>query len=217
MPAKYRRKATRAPSRKRPRKTTWTKRRKTYSSKSSRRNYQQRIATAGLRMKFTTVVVPRWTNGSSTASWTVGLLGGKGDPTKGTYYNITDCNPAGKLALQAFQYQQFTITGVAMKMISPEPTTSASSPVQFSCSYSPQYLIRPDLTTDSMQSLSSYQTGATNQNKPISKYFPLSYTKTKLGIDYAPCDELYGINAQSGEPSIADGAFAKTDQPLYNG
>lgn len=207
MAAKYRRKATRAPTRRKSRKTTWTKRRKTYSSKSSRRNYQQRISTAGLRMKFTTVVVPQWDAGSYTSSWTVGLLGGKGDPAKGSYLNISDCNPAAKLGNQAFQYQQFTITGVSMKLISPEPTDTVSSPVQFSCGYSPQYLIRPDLDTDNLQSLSSYQTGATNQNRPVSKYFPMSYTKEKLGIDFAPCDELYGL--VNGSPVVSSGKFAQ--------
>lgn len=71
------------------------------------------------------------------------------------------------------------------------------------------------MDTDNLQSLSSYQTGATNQNRPVSKYFPMGYTKQKLGIDYTSCDELYGL--VNGAPVVSSGKFAQFNQALYGG
>lgn len=150
----------------------------------------QRQSLAGVNMKFTRVFTPEWEQQSDTAQWTVSLLGQRGDPTNGQYYNLNDCNPDDKLAAFARDYQQFSIYGVSCKMIFPEPSSVEASPVQWSMAYSPNYNLKPNLQGDTIQSMSSFQTGPCSQNKSITRYFPLSYTKKKLAIDYCDINEL---------------------------
>lgn len=49
-------------------------------------------------MKFTKVFTPTWEQDEISTSWTVALLGTRGDPNNGLYYNLADCNPDNKLA-----------------------------------------------------------------------------------------------------------------------
>ena len=116
------------------------------------------------------------------ASGTISLCGGKGN-SPGTYYSAFDINPDGKTAADMQLYQQANIYGVAIKWFFAEPTTTDASPVQISLSYSPNELINPQLPTERMQAQSTYQTMPCNQNRSINRYYALSYTKQKLGID----------------------------------
>lgn len=140
-------------------------------------------------MKYTTVFTPRWPQGSDVASGTISLCGGKG-VSPGTYYSITDCNPDAKTTLDMDSYQQASIYGVAIKWFFAEPTTVEASPVQLSLSYSPNELLNPNLDAPRMQAMSTFQTMPCNQNRSRTRYYPLSYTKKKLGIDYFTATEF---------------------------
>ncbi len=69
--------------------------------------------------------------------------------------------------------------------------------------------------------MSSYQTMPCNQNRSVNRYYPLAYTKKKLGIDYAPTDSfsdfannttnLYGGQLPAGTgPSVGYKIFRNT-------
>lgn len=107
----------------------------------------------------------------------------------GTYYTFYDVNPDSKTTLDMRKYQQACIYGVALKWVFAEPTTIDASPANLQISYSPQVIMNPKLDDAKMQSMSTYQIMPTNQNRSVNRYFPLGYTKSKLGIDYFPTDE----------------------------
>jgi len=153
-------------------------------------------------MKYTTVFVPTWANGGSSASATISLCAAKG-PSTGTYYSLADCNPDQKALTDFKKYTQACIYGVSVKWVFAEPTTVDASPVALQMSYSPNVILNPNLDTDKMQSMSTYQVMPTNQNRSVTRYFPLAYTKQKLGIDYFDTNEY---------PQ-----FALQDEILYNG
>lgn len=48
-------------------------------------------------------------------------------------------------------------------------------------------MVNTNLPFDRMQTLASYQTGPCSQNRSVSRYYALGYTKKKLGIDYDVC------------------------------
>lgn len=153
-------------------------------------------------MKYTRVFVPRWIGESDVAQGTISLCAGKGS-SPGTYYSIYDTNPDGKTAADMGAYQQFCIYGVAIKWIFPSTTTEVNAAVQFSCAYSPNELLNPSLTSEKMQSLSTYQTMGCSSDKSINRYYALGYTKKKLGIDYAATSEYV--------------AFGASDEATYGG
>lgn len=177
----------------------------------------QRQSLAGVNMKFTRVFTPEWDQQQDTAQWTVSLLGQRGDPANGQYYNLNDCNPDTKLEAFARDYQQFSIYGVSCKMIFPEPSSVEASPVQWSMAYSPNYNLKPNLTGDTIQSMSSFQTGPCSQNKSVTRYFPLSYTKKKLAIDYCDINELVDANGTFNPIGWNANPTTPGAEPLYNG
>jgi len=89
------------------------------------------------------------------------------------------------------------------------PTETFASPVQLSLAYSPNKLINPQIDAATIQTLNTFQTMPCNQNKSITRYFALHYTKKKLGIDYFNCPEFSQPNPGGG---FADNATA-----LYGG
>lgn len=145
-------------------------------------------------MKYTTVFTPRWDSGSSQSSATISLCAGKGSST-GDYISLTDCNPDDKALTDFKTYTQACIYGVSCKWVFAEPTTVDSSPVSLQLSYSPNVLLNPQLDAVKMQSQSTYQIMPCNQNRSVTRYFPLAYTKQKLGIDFFDTDEYtqFGI------------------------
>lgn len=145
-------------------------------------------------MKYTRVFVPRWSGDSDVAEGTISLCAGKGS-SPGTYYSIYDTNPDGKTSIDMKAYQQFNIYGVSVKWIFPSSTSEVNSAVQFSCAYSPNELLNPSLTSEKMQSLSTFQTMGCSSEKSINRYYSLGYTKKKLGIDYASTSEYTAFGA----------------------
>lgn len=162
-----------------------------------KRNFMQTTVSSGITMKFTTVLTPQFQQQEPTCGFSVALLGQRNNNTANSItpcYNITSCNPDGKLQRFAADFQQFQIYGVSVKLIFANPTEPEETPVQWAMAYSPNLNIRGDIDGEILQSLSSYQTGPCNPGRSVERYFPLSYTSKKLGIDYAPVSELVSPN-----------------------
>ena len=70
-------------------------------------------------------------------------------------------------------YQYFRITGLAFKVFFPEGTTPAATPVQWSMGYSNNLVLNPDIPTERLQTLASYNTSSCSAKAPISRYFRL--------------------------------------------
>jgi len=168
------------------------RRRRKFTRRRGRRNLMQRQITAGIKMKYTTVFTPRWAVGSDVAEGTISLCGGRG-VSAGAYYTISNVNPDAKTTLDMDSYQQACIYGVAIKWFFAEPTSVEASPVQLSLSYSPNELLNPQLDAARMQAMSTFQTMPCNQNRSRNRYYPLSYTKKKLGIDYFTTSDFPGF------------------------
>lgn len=173
-----------------------TYRRRRYFKRSSKRNLQQKQVRAGIRMKYTRVFVPRWVANEDVVSGTISLCAGK-TTSIGNCYSITDTNPDGKCIVDMGAYQQFNIYGVSIKWIFPGSQDVVSTPVQFSCAYSPNQLLNPLITPEKLQSLSTFQTMGTTNDKTINRYYSLGYTKKKLGIDYCNTSEYNNFGANS--------------------
>lgn len=105
-----------------------------------------------------------------------------------------------------------------------EPTDLDNSPVQWSMGYSPNQIINPLVDPERLQSLASFQTGPCSQNKSVSRYFALGYTKKKLGIDFCNTKEyasfdstntaLYGGQLPIGSgPSVCIKVFRNSSGP----
>lgn len=155
--------------------------------RGSKRNLMQKAESAGVLKKYTKVLTPNWEEGIDNFGFTISLCGGKKPQALGDVVTIADINPDDQTRSDMGLYQQFCIYGAKVKCFFAEPTTVDASPVQWSCSYSPNQLIKPDLAFDRMQSMASYQTGPCSQNKSVSRYYALGYTKKKLGIDFDSC------------------------------
>lgn len=123
-----------------------TYRKKRTFKKRTKRNFMQRAASSGIRMKYTTVFVPTYAATRESVSGTICLAGGKGT-SPGDYRTLYDVNPDNKLSVDMDAYQQFSITGVSIKWIFAESITIETTPVQFSLAYSPNELINPALST----------------------------------------------------------------------
>lgn len=68
----------------------------------------------------------------------------------------------------------------------------------------------PAIVPERVQTLATYQTGACNQNKAISRYYNTATTLRRFGIQYcdtvqfpafAGANELYGTQLQAGQGS----------------
>lgn len=110
---KYRRRST---ARRAPYKRTFKRR----SYARPQRNFMQTTSSAGITMKFTTVLTPQFLQQSDTCGFSVALLGQRNNNTAESStpcYNITTCNPDDKLRRMASDFQQFQIYGVSVKLI----------------------------------------------------------------------------------------------------
>ena len=93
---------------------------------------------------------------------------------------------------------------MAFKLFFPEGTTPQATPVQWSMGYSNNLVIRPDVATDRLQSLASYQTSSCSAKAPISRYFRTFKAQKRLGLEWCNTTEYANF-----------GAFPPV--PLYNG
>lgn len=116
----------------------------------------------------------------------------------------------------ARDYQQCCIYGVGIKLIFPQPTDKAQSNVQWSMAYSPNYNVRPDISGEILQTMSSFQTGSATAGHTVSRYFPLAYTKKKLGIDYFSVEDLVAEDGTFQEQGFVSQDDA-TAVALYGG
>lgn len=93
------------------------------------------MASAGIRMKYTTVFTPNFNDQQNICQGTICLAGGRGplaNPPANSnlgYTTLYDVNPDSKTRLDMKLYQQFCIYGVSVKFFFAEPTTVEVSPV----------------------------------------------------------------------------------------
>ena len=163
------------------------RRRKGFRKGSSRgAKKQQRAAMTWIRKKYTRVFTIDAEAGSDVWEQTVSLIGGRNATTPADTVTLTDVNQDNQLRTDMGLYQFFRIRGVAIKMFFPMPTDVASSPVQWTCAYSQNEVMLPQIIPARVQTLATYQTGACNQNKAISRYYNTATTLRRFGIQY--CD-----------------------------
>ncbi len=171
---------------------------------------QQRGAMTWIRKKYTRVFTMDAEAGSDSWNATVSLIAGKNANAPADTVTLTDVNQDFQLQTDMGLYQFFRIRGVAIKMFFPMPTDVASSPVQWTNAYSANEIMLPALVPERVQTLATYQTGACNQNKAISRYYNTAATFRRFGIqycdtsqfgDFAGANALYGTQLQPGQGS----------------
>lgn len=142
---------------------------------------------------------------SDNNQFTISHFGGKNSNGAATdTISIFNTDPDGMCTRDMASYQYFRITGMAFKLFFPEGTTPQATPVQWSMGYSNNLIIRPDIATDRLQSLASYQTSSCSAKAPISRYFRTFKAQKRLGLEWCNTSEYASF-----------GAFPPV--PLYNG
>jgi len=84
---------------------------------------------------------------------------------------LYDVDQDDQLGTDMELYQYAKITGVSIKMLFPEGTTPECTPVQWSLGYSNLEIIAPELGTDRLQTLATFQTSSCQARKPVTRYF----------------------------------------------
>ncbi len=135
-----------------------------------------------IRKKYTRVFTMDCEAGSDVWEQTVSLIGGRNSTGPADTVTLFDTNQDNQLRSDMELYQFFRIRGVALKMFFPMPTDVASSPVQWTCAYSQNEIMLPQIIPARVQTLATYQTGSCNQNKPISRYYNTATTLRRFGI-----------------------------------
>ncbi len=151
---------------------------------------QQRGAMTWIRKKYTRVFTMDCEAGTDSWNATVSLIAGKNVNAPADTVTLTDVNQDAQLATDMRLYQFFRIRGVAIKMFFPMPTDVASSPVQWTCAYSANEIMLPAIVPERVQTLATYQTGACNQNKAISRYYNTATTFRRFGVQYCDTTEF---------------------------
>jgi len=108
---------------------------------------------------------------------------------------INNVDPDGMCTRDMESYQYFRITGMAFKLFFPEGTTPAATPVQWSMGYSNNLVLDPQLPTDRLQTLASYNTSSCSAKAPVSRYFRLLKAQKRLGIEWCNTSEYANFGA----------------------
>ncbi len=87
------------------------------------------------------------------------------------------------------RFTQFKITGFSFKVNFVAPTTTDATPLNWTCTYSPNKVFTQQKSAAFCQTMPTYQTGVCNVNKPLYRYYPSWKVMKSLGIDYASTDE----------------------------
>lgn len=109
-----------------------------------------------------------------------------------TLFNV---DPDGMTTRDMESYQYFRITGMAFKLFFPEGTTPAATPVQWSMGYSNNLVLDPQLPTDRLQTLASYNTSSCSAKAPVSRYFRLLKAQKRLGVEWCNTSEFANFGA----------------------
>ncbi len=115
-----------------------------------------------IRKKYTRVFTMDCEAGSDVWEQTISLIGGRNQTSPADTTTLVDTNQDNQLRSDMELYQFFRIRGVAIKMFFPMPTDVASSPVQWTCAYSQNEIMLPQIIPARVQTLATYQTGSCN-------------------------------------------------------
>jgi len=135
-----------------------------------------------IRKRYTKVYTMNCEAGSNEWGQTISLIGGKNTTVAADTITLGDISQDNQLRTDMTLYQFFRIRGVAVKMFFPMPTDVDNSPVQWANGYSMSEIINPNVDTDKLQTLATYQTGPCNQNKSINRYYNTAATYKRFGI-----------------------------------
>lgn len=150
-----------------------------------------------IRKRYTKVYTMKCEGGSNEWGQTISLIGGKNTTVAADTITLGDISQDNQLRTDMTLYQFFRIRGVAVKMFFPMPTDVDSSPVQWANGYSMSEIINPNVDTDKLQTLATYQTGPCNQNKSINRYYNTAAAYRRFGIQYCNTKEFTDGNFTS--------------------
>ena len=132
---------------------------------------------------------------SDNVQLTISHFTGKNATNPISTVTINNVDPDDMCTRDMASYQYFRITGMAFKLFFPEGTTPAATPVQWSMGYSNNLVLDPQLPTDRLQTLASYNTSSCSAKTPVSRYFRLLKAQKRLGVEWCNTTEYANFGA----------------------
>ena len=104
-------------------------------------------------------------------------------------------------------YQYAKITGVAFKLLFPEGTTPEATPVQWAMGYSNVEIMVPELQTERLQTLATYQTSSCQARRPVTRFFRTGAALARQGVEWFNTEEysfFNGVDAMYNQQLTVD-------------
>ena len=148
---------------------------------------------------------------------TLSHIGAKNLSDPGNTLSLTDVDQDQQLTADMDLYQFAKITGIAWKLIFPPPTTPEATPVEWSCGYSNNSVIFPEIDPARLQTLAAYQTGGCDPTKSVSRYFRTTQALLRQGVEWFDTLEYpqFGTNGGTYNDQLLANSGSSTQINVY--